>query len=80
MGKFPNFIWINPRLCRGDSQSLTFAGAYESFPLVNRSRFTERKVFVWMNSKLREMRGIRELVMKPILIHEPAQTIRGVLE
>jgi len=30
-GKAPdNLSWVNPRLCRGDSQSLTFTGIYES--------------------------------------------------
>ena len=32
--------WVNPRLCRGDSQSLTITGKKESLRNVNRPKLT----------------------------------------
>ena len=37
-------MWVNPRLCRGDSQSLTIPEIHENHPLVNRLTLPMRKV------------------------------------
>ena len=46
-----------PPALPGDSQSLTVPGVYESFPLVNRSKLTERKAFVWMSIQVYAVRN-----------------------